>query len=86
MYILCRLTNNILSTTQQVWLQNSGGAKNTVSKLSDTVLKEEPSQVQSSIFETTTTKKEPRAETLVPQGPRPGERLILINIELRLHC
>ncbi|KAI8526955.1 hypothetical protein RHMOL_Rhmol12G0039000 [Rhododendron molle] len=68
------LTNNILSTTQQVWLQNSGGVKSTVSKLSDTVLKEEPSKVQTSIFETTTTKKEPRVETLVPQGPRPGER------------
>jgi len=68
------LTNNILSTTQQVWLQSSGGAKNTVSKLSDTVLKEDPSQVQTSIFETTTTKKEPRVEMLVPEGPRPGER------------
>ncbi|XP_057509737.1 ALBINO3-like protein 1, chloroplastic [Actinidia eriantha] len=78
-------TNNILSTVQQVWLQKLGGAKNPASKLSDTIIKEKPSQIQSSIIESSSTdlkkiiesstiKKEPQGEKLTSDGLRPGER------------
>lgn len=32
---LCRFTNNILSTAQQIWLQKLGGAKNPVSRFTE---------------------------------------------------
>ncbi|KAG5236157.1 ALBINO3 protein [Salix suchowensis] len=40
------LTNNILSTAQQVWLQKLGGAKNPMMKPSDEILKEDHLQIQ----------------------------------------
>ncbi|XP_058194365.1 ALBINO3-like protein 1, chloroplastic [Rhododendron vialii] len=67
-------TNTVLSTAQQVWLKNSWVAENSMSKLTDTIIEEEPPLVQTPIFLTSTTEKEPRAEMLPPQGPRPGER------------
>ncbi|KAE9454664.1 hypothetical protein C3L33_13418, partial [Rhododendron williamsianum] len=67
-------TNTVLSTAQQVWLKNSWVAENPMSKLTDTIIEEEPPLVQTPIFLTSTTEKEPRAEMLPPQGPRPGER------------
>lgn len=57
-----------------------------MSKLTDTIIEEEPPLVQTPIFLTSTTEKEPRAEMLPPQGPRPGERLILVDIIWWLHC
>ncbi|XP_047323329.1 ALBINO3-like protein 1, chloroplastic [Impatiens glandulifera] len=69
------LTNNILSTAQQVWLQKLGGAKNSAVLVSDSFIKEEPSQ---SVLEeaATTVKKENREETLITnrRGGGPGER------------
>ncbi|CAK9137359.1 unnamed protein product [Ilex paraguariensis] len=67
-------TNNILSTAQQVWLQKFGGAKNPLRQAGDNSIKEEPSQIQKSIFETTTTQKETREVKLSSEGLRPGER------------
>ncbi|CAH2041069.1 unnamed protein product, partial [Thlaspi arvense] len=72
------LTNNILSTGQQVWLQKMGGAKNPASIFSDNIIKEEQSQIQKSSFETSAsaTKTETTEEKLTSEGLRPGERLI----------
>ncbi|KAL6969342.1 ALBINO3-like protein 1, chloroplastic [Sarracenia purpurea var. burkii] len=67
-------TNNILSTAQQTWLQKSVAAKNPMSRFSDTIIKEEPPQIQKSIVETSTTKKEAQGEKLTSEGIRPGER------------
>lgn len=39
--LLCRFTNNILSTAQQVWLQKFGGAKSPALKLSDDTSRKE---------------------------------------------
>ncbi|XP_020214038.1 ALBINO3-like protein 1, chloroplastic [Cajanus cajan] len=44
------LTNNILSTGQQVWLQKLGGAKNPVRQVPDDIIKDELTQAQKSIF------------------------------------
>ncbi|KAA8529679.1 hypothetical protein F0562_034221 [Nyssa sinensis] len=71
-------TNNILSTVQQVWLQKLGGAKNPMGQFSDNITKEEQPQIQKSVFETSTTKKEAKeGEKLTSEGLRPGERLIM---------
>ncbi|GFZ21188.1 OxaA/YidC-like membrane insertion protein [Actinidia rufa] len=78
------VTNNILSTVQQVWLLKLGGRQNPATKFSDTIIKEKPSQIQSSIIESNTTDlkksieittiKEPQGEKLTSIGFRPGER------------
>lgn len=69
------LTNNILSTAQQVWLQKLGGAKNLVGTITDDVIKEEKLQIQKSVSELDATKEEVRqGEKLTSEGPRPGER------------
>ncbi|KAL2332710.1 hypothetical protein Fmac_013923 [Flemingia macrophylla] len=52
------LTNNILSTAQQVWLQKLGGAKNPVRQVPDDMMKDELTQVQKSIFPADITKDE----------------------------
>ncbi|KAM5568034.1 ALBINO3-like protein 1, chloroplastic [Rosa sericea] len=49
-------TNNLLSTAQQVWLQKFGGAKNPISQLSDTIVKEEEPQIQKSVSALNSTK------------------------------
>uniref|UniRef100_A0A5B6ZEG1 Membrane insertase YidC/Oxa/ALB C-terminal domain-containing protein n=1 Tax=Davidia involucrata TaxID=16924 RepID=A0A5B6ZEG1_DAVIN len=67
-------TNNILSTAQQVWLQKLGGAKNSVGQFSDNTIKEEQSQIQKSIFETSATQEAREGEKLTSDGLRPGER------------
>ncbi|EOA40590.1 hypothetical protein CARUB_v10009320mg [Capsella rubella] len=77
------LTNNILSTAQQVWLQKYGGAKNPVEKLTNLVMKEDKTQkVEKSISEPLVQKsvselKMPREkgeEKVTPEGPKPGEK------------
>lgn len=78
------MTNNILSTAQQVWLQKYGGAKNPVEKLTNLVTKEDKTQkVEKTISETLVQKsvselkipREKGAEKVVtPEGPKPGER------------
>ncbi|KAK8476747.1 hypothetical protein V6N11_007806 [Hibiscus sabdariffa] len=40
------LTNNILSTAQQVWLQKLGGAKNPAKQINDDIIKEEQARLQ----------------------------------------
>ncbi|KAF8090881.1 hypothetical protein N665_0462s0018 [Sinapis alba] len=82
------LTNNILSTAQQVWLQKYGGAKNPMEKLSNLVTKEDKTQkvdksisqplVQKSVSEL----KIPRdkgSEKVTSEGPKPGERFRLLK-------
>lgn len=69
------LTNNILSTGQQVWLRKLGGAKNPVGQLSDDIIKKEQSQVLKSISEAPAAKKVTKEEEkLTSEGIRPGER------------
>lgn len=45
---LCRLTNNILSTAQQVWLQKLGGANNPVKEYIEKVSSDETSDIEKS--------------------------------------
>ncbi|KAL2547289.1 ALBINO3-like protein 1 [Forsythia ovata] len=69
------LTNNILSTAQQVWLRKLGGAKNLVGQLSDDIIKKEQSQVLKSISEAPAAKKvTKKEENLTSEGIHPGER------------
>ncbi|GAB2280565.1 ALBINO3-like protein 1, chloroplastic [Dionaea muscipula] len=68
------LTNNILSTGQQVWLQKLGGAKNPLQQINNDIFKEEEPQMpqkQSSIseFKSTVT-----VEEQTSTGLRRGER------------
>ncbi|XP_030960795.1 ALBINO3-like protein 1, chloroplastic [Quercus lobata] len=70
-------TNNILSTAQQVWLQQLGGAKNPVGTFTEDIIKEEKIQNQKSISELrvlATKTEERQEEKLTSEGPRPGER------------
>ncbi|KFK44506.1 hypothetical protein AALP_AA1G265700 [Arabis alpina] len=82
------LTNNILSTAQQVWLQKYGGAKNPVEKLTNLVMKEDKTQkVEKSISEMVIQKsvselkipREKSGEKVTPEGPKPGERFRLLK-------
>ncbi|EEF47589.1 conserved hypothetical protein [Ricinus communis] len=71
------LTNNILSTAQQVWLQKLGGAKNPVSQEDHLRVQKsvDQLQVQKSVSELDSTKaKAIQVEKLTPEGLRPGER------------
>lgn len=74
---LPRLTNNILSTAQQVWLQKLGGAKtHDIQSSNDSVI-QELSKKQISSVETTTINVVPKeVKEQTPDGPRPGDRLI----------
>ncbi|EXB82457.1 ALBINO3-like protein 1 [Morus notabilis] len=76
------LTNNILSTAQQVWLQKLGGAKIQVKQFSTDVIKEEQPRVEKSIPDLTNTQKDTRqGEKLIAEGLRPGERFKQIKEE-----
>lgn len=66
------LTNNILSTGQQVWLQKLGGAKVPTLKLSDDTPKKEQPQIQKLVSEATIAKKKDANPT--SDKPRQGER------------
>ncbi|KAF3592156.1 hypothetical protein DY000_02023350 [Brassica cretica] len=82
------LTNNILSTAQQVWLQKYGGAKNPMEKLTNLVMKEDKTQkgdksiseplVQKSVSELKIP-KEKGGEKVTSEGPKPGERFRLLK-------
>ncbi|XVE74888.1 hypothetical protein DITRI_Ditri12bG0054700 [Diplodiscus trichospermus] len=67
------LTNNILSTGQQVWLQKLGGAKNPAKKLNDDIIKEELVRLQNPELNATR-KKAKQEERSTQEGLRPGER------------
>ncbi|KAJ6355973.1 hypothetical protein OIU78_004156 [Salix suchowensis] len=74
------LTNNILSTAQQVWLQKLGGAKNPMMKPSDDVLKEDLLQIPKPVSELNSVQTKTRQEEkLTPEGLRPGERFKLLK-------
>ncbi|GJR31686.1 albino3-like protein 1, chloroplastic [Tanacetum coccineum] len=68
------LTNNVLSSAQQIWLQKMGGANNPAKKINYEVLKEELPKVQEPVFPTTSIKEPPKTEKPDAQGYRPGER------------
>ncbi|KAM0984279.1 hypothetical protein ACFX14_011853 [Malus domestica] len=73
-------TNNILTTAQSVWLQKFGGAKNPISQLSDSVIKEDEPQILKSVSEFKPKPKDTRQEEkLTPEGLRPGERFKMIK-------
>lgn len=73
--VLRRLTNNILSTAQQVWLQKLGGAQNPVKQYGNDIEKE-LSEIQKSVSEIDSTRKVPKkTEKLTSGGLSPGERL-----------
>jgi hypothetical protein len=42
---LCRFTDNILNTLQQIWLQKLGGAKNPLGQVLDDDVKNDPMQI-----------------------------------------
>ncbi|KAL1565241.1 ALBINO3-like protein 1, chloroplastic [Salvia divinorum] len=68
------LTNNILSTGQQVWLRKLGGAKGP-KKIIDGGIKKETIQTLKSISVAPPAKKVvEKEEKLTPEGFRPGER------------
>lgn len=68
-------TNNILSTAQQVWLQKLGGANISASTLAEDIVKKDEFQIQKSVSELSSTKKEAsEGEKLTSEGLRPGER------------
>lgn len=89
---ICRLTNNILSTAQQVWLQKLGGAKNPLNQFGNNTIKLDAMQNQKSESEfmensattqLSSTKKVAEKENLTVEGPRPGERLqFLVSVRL----
>ncbi|XP_039122343.1 ALBINO3-like protein 1, chloroplastic [Dioscorea cayenensis subsp. rotundata] len=76
------LTNNILSTAQQIWLQKLGGAKNPVKQFSDRAAKEESFNMQSSLSEIQKSvqdleidkSKDSQREKVNSGGLQPGER------------
>lgn len=78
--MLGRLTNNILSTAQQVWLQKLGGAKNPVRQVPGDIMKDDLTQVQKSMPKLNSTKaEEARQSEKTSEGPRPGERLVIVG-------
>lgn len=73
------LTNNILSTAQQVWLQKLGGAKNPVKEYIDKLAKEESTNLgkpEPAIKSDPLPKvgKPPVSQEPEPSGPQRGER------------
>ncbi|XP_062110530.1 ALBINO3-like protein 1, chloroplastic [Humulus lupulus] len=69
------LTNNILSTAQQVWLQKLGGAKIPVMQFPTDVVKEDQPQVKKSISDLNVIQNDTAQEKkLTAKGPQPGER------------
>ena len=87
MFLLYRLTNNILSTAQQVWLQKLGGAKNPVRQVPDDIMKNDLTQVQKSISKLNSTKaEEARQSEKTSEGPQPGERLVIVGSYTHFIC
>lgn len=85
--MLCRLTNNILSTAQQVWLQKLGGAKNPVRQVPDVIIKNEGTQVQKSISKLNSTIVEEAGQSeKTSEGPQPGDRLVFIGSYTHFIC
>lgn len=72
------LTNNILSSAQQIWLQKMGGANNpAIKKINYEALKEDKPKVEESLLQMQTTsvvKEAPKIEKPDAQGYLPGER------------
>ncbi|KAI4336644.1 hypothetical protein L6164_015144 [Bauhinia variegata] len=68
------LTNNILSTAQQVWLQKFGGAKNPMGQAHDDFMKVDPMPFQKSVSELNPTKEAREGEKFTSDKPGPGER------------
>ncbi|KAL8151357.1 hypothetical protein V2J09_021165 [Rumex salicifolius] len=75
--LLVGLTNNILSTAQQVWLQKLGGAKNPIANISvETFKDEKPESEEKKALEMKSANEIEGEEASLspPMGPRPGER------------
>ncbi|XP_010248757.1 PREDICTED: ALBINO3-like protein 1, chloroplastic [Nelumbo nucifera] len=69
------LTNNILSTTQQIWLQKLGGAKDPMAQFSDATSREELSKIQKPVIQAGSTVTETQQEeNSTSGGLRRGER------------
>lgn len=71
-----------MSTAQQVWLQKLGGAKNPVRQVQDDIMKDNLSQIQKSASKLNSTKVDATRqaeEKLTSEGPRPGERLVIVG-------
>ncbi|KAK7306198.1 hypothetical protein VNO77_44124 [Canavalia gladiata] len=70
------LTNNILSTAQQVWLQKLGGAKNPVKQVQNDIMKDDLTQVQKSIpkLNSSTKLEETRQSEKMSEEPQRGDR------------
>lgn len=73
------LTNNILSTAQQVFLQKSGGAKNPVSPVQDDIMKDNLTQIPKPLSKLSSTKVEDatqarQGEKSTSEGPQRGEK------------
>ncbi|XP_071690941.1 ALBINO3-like protein 1, chloroplastic [Rutidosis leptorrhynchoides] len=75
------LTNNILSSAQQIWLQKMGGANNPVKKMKLEALKEERTKVEEPVFQNTLVKEPPKTEKPDVQGYRPGDRFKQLKAE-----
>ncbi|MCL7035552.1 hypothetical protein MKW94_004416 [Papaver nudicaule] len=86
------LTNNILSTTQQIWLQKLGGAKNTVRQFNEeSIMAEKEKLMKESITKEmekpksvlganlTKAMESRREEKLGSDGLRPGDRFKLLK-------
>lgn len=68
-----------MSTAQQVWLQKLGGAKNPVRQVPDDITKNDLTQVQKSISKLNSTiPKEAKQSEKTSEGPRAGDRLVVI--------
>lgn len=81
----CRLTNNILSTAQQLWLQKLGGAKNPVQDYINIATRDEaserqktPSLMQKSVSEIEMSKPSQGQQEEISGGLRRGERLTFV--------
>lgn len=68
-----------MSTTQQVWLQKLGGAKNPVRNFSDDSIKEVQQKLQESVANVNSTKVAESRERENSSKPRPGDRLKFAN-------
>lgn len=68
------LTNNILSSAQQIWLQKMGGANNPAKKINYEVLKEDKPKIEEPLFQITSVRETVKIEKPDVQGYRPGER------------
>lgn len=80
MFELCRFTNNILSSAQQVWLQKLGGAKNPVMQVRDDSMIDNLTQIQKSVSELNPPKREASLDVKsTSEGPKPGDRYMIAD-------